>query len=867
MKIKKCRSWCCAISSVVVVVTTFKVAAVDIVHRANVDLMLNASQSNPYTNVHDGVWSYLRTKDGGVSGERILLANQHLRMPFRGVGSGLVGASDTGPGWILVNARGTNSVNGTINGGVPVPGGALLMHPGSAHRTVLRFTAPRDGRYAACGYVDATMTRQAGKIAGDVLVNGSSVWNATIIRAPTNADRSSEKVGFTTADHELAAGDTMELVIGNSDGYAGDCTGVGFDVTEKDTSAVFLDPVAAITNNFQNGVPAQPFRGLSGEYWSLLSATNLSGMACSLLSVFQPDSDKYSGVQSAFRGARGSSDAFGGYYCRVQALFLDTFAYHADGEDREAVAPGELWMHTGALADPRFASVLRFQPGSAGVYAFNVNVRDMNVNGDGVTVYVRASGRILAETSVLLTASGGSAGGQIRVPPMFLVGTEPVDVLVHPRANIGGDGTAVMVAVKKVCGEPPEGWHDFNADVFPSLSSENGAAMANPVVCSDGASWGFGQYGDMTGTYSALTGKSTWTKSSYGEVGWTVTGEPFVFQNVAQNMKQPYPGGANSGVLYALPGEVNMRGGTSTCAVVRFTAPTDGVYSVKASFRHLYSGKVGSYAAVRTGGWYYPAATGRIYHAPTGYNVEMLDPDEIYLHAGEHLELAVRSGEGHKEGSGDDITGTFAAVRRSEVPSGRIVSVDFDGTSANEAAVPYRGCGRLGFADEQFWNACRVEDGAVRAKSAALWFSDESRQSNVRLEISSSRASLAAAAPGANENALLGDGVVSRGSDEKVTVTLSGLKPEGSYDLVLYGDGVNLGTVALGETVAETTRSWFAPQGRDLAVITGVADERGRMSVTFASAASDCETRFSGLQIRGAEFPDYIPDGTLVIFR
>jgi len=835
-----------------------------VVHRASLDMLLNASQANPYTNVHDGVWSYLRTSDNTLAGARTALANPHIRTPLRGLGSGLVSASDTGPGWILVNARGTNTVNGSISA-LPLPGGALLMHPGKDHRTVLRFTAPRAGLYAAEGYINGAVAGYNGKVVGTVLVNGTSVWEETITRTVANADRSHEKAAFATADQDLQAGDTLELVIGNADGYSSDCTEVLFDVTEKACPVRFIDPVTAIAARCATGVPAQPFLGSTGERWSLLSTTNPLASARMVLTSYVSDPDLYTGTAAAFCGASTADNNLGGPYCRIQAQTGALLAQHTDGQRDAAVAPCELWMHTGSLPNPVFASVLRFQPGAAGVYAFNVNVRDVHSSGNGVTLYVRTLDRILASATVNVNAT---AAAQIRIDPLFLVGTEPVEFIVDPCGNINGDGTALTLAVKKISEGVPTTWRDFNADVFANVSGAAGTRV-NPVVTSRGDSWGFGQFTGLAGTYSKLPTVSTWTIGTYGEAGWTTTGEPFIFQTIAQNATKPYVSNlaANqSRVLYALPGEINLRGSTTARASVHYTAESDGVYAVKAFLRHLYSGQAGSFAAVRAAGGNYVAGTARIYHASTGFEDALMTPDDIYLRAGEALDLAVWSATGHNDSSGDDVTGLFAAVKRDDVGAARILSLDFNGQAAGESAVTFTGTGRLGFADAQRWDALTVVAGSASAHSAALRFADGTR-SNVRATLTSAAGTLAASAADVAQHALLGDGVVSSGTDDTVTLSLRGLAPGGAYELVLYGDGAHAGVYGLGTASASSTQPCFTPTGKDVARLAGTADATGRLDVTFAAGAAGTATRFAGFQLRGVDFPAYVSQGTAVLIR
>ena len=108
--------------------------------------------------------------------------------------------------------------------GVPfngVPTGFLLVHPGLSEYVVLRFTVPSTANYSIL----------AQGLAGDTGDTDLSVLrNSNVLSALFFAPTTDTNPSFSTTV-ALAAGDTIDLVVGNKGSYLGDSTGAVFTLT------------------------------------------------------------------------------------------------------------------------------------------------------------------------------------------------------------------------------------------------------------------------------------------------------------------------------------------------------------------------------------------------------------------------------------------------------------------------------------------------------------------------------------------------------------------------------------------------------------------------------------------------------------
>ena len=94
--------------------------------------------------------------------------------------------------------------------------------------------------------------------------------------------------------------------------------------------------------------------------------------------------------------------------------------------------------------------------------------------------------------------------------------------------------------------------------------------------------------------------------------------------------------------------------------------------------------------------------------------------------------------------------------------------------------------------------------------------------------------------------------------------------PGASYGLTLYSrgaDGTAPGVFTVGGEAKAATGTWFFRTGGEYAQFAVTADAEGTVTGAFAGAAEGVPARWCGLQVTGADFPAYVPNGTMLFIR
>ena len=239
-----------------------------------------------------------------------------------------------------------------------------------------------------------------------------------------------------------------------------------------------------------------------------------------------------------------------------------------------------------------------------------------------------------------------------------------------------------------------------------------------------------------------------------------------------------------------------------------------------------------------------------------------LDAGDVWLRAGERLSLALGPGPGRNHGC--DLSSCRFALERIDYEPLDVVSVDFDADG-----TLYAGDGRVGWLTNTFWNAWTPRAGATEARTRGLRRSDGTTRTAVCLTLARTEG-LAVSAAGEPSHALFADGVASSGAADAVAFTLTGLTPGASYGLTLYSrctDGTAPGVFTVGGEAKAATGTWFFRTGGEYAQFAVTADAEGTVTGAFAGAAEGEAALWCGLQVTGADFPAYVPNGTVLFIR
>lgn len=557
-------------------------------------------------------------------------------------------------------------------------------------------------------------------------------------------------------------------------------------------------------------------------------------------------------------------------------LLAHTGTTPVGGPEQGMVRPGELYFHPGDTQP----HVLAFTPNETGFYTVEANVRHIfpKPTWDGVTGIRAALAHgvpswLVTFTNAVVcfstTQAVDWAATTLAVSNVFCVAGETLQLRLDANGNITGDASALTFTVAQTRAGAMPDWTRYKMDANAVLVAAKRAETPDAATFTDaqGATWEFGMSTEPLGAvtpfaygYNERTDWRGWVVSA----DWTTDKDkktyPYLFANMDAKAKAFFTDGAG---LSAGADEFVFHPGWATYVHLGWTAPVDGVYRVSGLLRHIgdkpnadWADGVDGVVTVSSNRYAVSAAA-----AEKGA-VGSLDADDVWLRAGERLSLALGPGPG--ENHGCDLSSCRFALERVDYEPLDVVSVDFDADG-----TPYAGDGRVGWLTNTFWNVWTPRAGAAEARTRGLRRSDGTTRTAVCLTLARTEG-LAVSAAGEPSHALFADGVAASGAADAVAFTLTGLTPGASYGLTLYSrgaDGTAPGVFTVGGEAKAATGTWFFRTGGEYAQFAVTADAEGTVTGAFAGAAEGVPARWCGLQVTGADFPAYVPNGTMLFIR
>ena len=551
-------------------------------------------------------------------------------------------------------------------------------------------------------------------------------------------------------------------------------------------------------------------------------------------------------------------------------LLAHTGTEPVDGPEHGKVRPGELYFHPGDTQP----HVLAFTPNETGFYTVEANVRHIfpkppweGVTGIRATLAHGIPSRLVTFTNAVVCFSTTQAvewaATTLAVSNVFCVAGETLQLRLDANRDITGDASALTFTVAQTRAVAMPGWTRYKMDANGVLVAAKRTETPNAATFTDGqgATW---EFGTSTGPLEAVTPFPYGYNERTDWRGWVVSADwnpskktyPYLFANMDAKAKVFFTDGVG---LSAGADEFVFHPSRGTYVHLGWTAPVDGVYRVSGLLRHIgdkWGDGVDGVVTVSSNRYAVSAvAVGK-------GAVGSLDAGDVWLRAGERLSLVLGPGPGRNHGC--DLSSCRFALERVDYEPLDVVSVDFDADK-----TPYAGDGRVGWLTNTFWNAWTPRAGATEARTRGLRRSDGTTRTAVCLTLARTEG-LAVSAAGEPSHALFADGVASSGAADAVAFTLTGLTPGASYGLTLYSrctDGTAPGVFTVGGEAKAATGTWFFRTGGEYAQFAVTADAMGTVTGTFTGAAEGVPARWCGLQVTGADFPPYVPNGTMLFIR
>lgn len=402
------------------------------------------AQANPYTDAHGGVWAvYARTSADAGTTTALSGFTQFDSKDAYGVGAFA--------NWNFV--LGTDCTEPTvIAGSLPTNPGEINMHPGSSGTAcvVLRFTAPRAGRYSVSSFFH-TLNVGSGKVGCSWLFNNVMLKRELLDHSVSTGSTSSTNV----LEHiVLNAGDTLEFAVDNGDNSNGnDATALSLSLVEEEELTILAsyDAHTALSAMIGGDSLVNPHADAAGANWSLFAVPWCNWIYTSdpvydWTGFYGHDNDLLVLGEGTWFGCKYvQKDASNNAWCRIGVNTTGGMVNMNKGGT--LVCPKAIMVHPGLqnAAIP----VIRFKAPVAGTYLVTATARHNDTTntagrGNGVAVALMAGGDPLAAKVLNCVSAGGTPGAVIQQQTPVLEAGEEIDCLVDCVGD-NADDTSYLV--------------------------------------------------------------------------------------------------------------------------------------------------------------------------------------------------------------------------------------------------------------------------------------------------------------------------------------------------------------------------------------------------------------------------------------
>ncbi|MBR4617418.1 MAG: hypothetical protein IKO55_17560 [Kiritimatiellae bacterium] len=799
-----------------------------------------------------GAWSFLH-----ASGDT-LASTAAFDATTGGTGT-LVGIGGNASPWIRVNA-GSDS---QVSYGEEILPGELYLHPANPSTSnpynVIRFTAQEEGWYSANVFAHDVNKESTGSAGSGVEVSVRAAGNILISKQRVSledyaANNPTHRFDLQMPVRHLNAGEFIEVVVGPGSAHTSDATGLRFTVTKEDEGA-FYDSGIAMTNCVANTATyINPYGTIKDGTWYFLKTT-VPSSSVDFVSWAPENFSHGSGSRISENVTRSSG--------------LKGFGNNASGESPYVVvnsaasvssdntAPCELQAHPYGK-DAKVWTTIRFRPPVSGYFSGSVVARDVNKgedsNANGVDVYLLISERVV--TNAYISAETFSATARLTFDVRLLAAGEPVDIVISSHGQPSSDATAISAIFRREEGTV----YDAGKSYYEEHASNRCSNYFSDTL-GGGAKWLLSAKSDSWAeAHSAL---GTYLTPAGNKLSWWTHAVNTSNNGTAPRFAMAANGTANVDSLYittslllaTTPCELIVQPAATASTSLRAEVPSDGIYRVRSYIRALNNNSNGNgVRAIVSAGGCAPSSVVVSRANNTAPFEAALAADRLWMKQGEALYFTVDP----MNDPTSDATALSACYEKASDATAQVINIDIAGSGSGRRS-DFTGRGREGWGTA--WNALRP--GAASSAIVKNCREDDGTKCNISLSITRSSGAAIATASGSTDCAMLDSAVSSSGADDAYSFTLSELVPNAAYSLYFYGTGDASFTVG-GETKG-LEEPWCAKEANALARFNVSADANGEISGTFY-ATSASGAAFGGLTIVG-EFPDYEPQGMLIIFK
>lgn len=786
-------------------------------------LSQQGEQTNPWAASQGGTWGFYE----GTA------ADLGEAWTYTKTDKGLVGFFDASRLYCCFLANpSTSQKTGPSAINANIAGRKVLYHPKSASSVeTLRCVTESAGIYSISGTVKKLSTSGNG-ITASVVINGTAYLSVT---------SDATAVTFAVTNQAVWAGETIDLKLTANGNVANDATELTCVLTRVGDIALPIVQTASEALNAATATemvenPVVGFGGRPGTWGFYKRGTDDAALA--VRRTEELTTRTVDGWKTLTVNGLAATDAKDAY----PRFLANSTHYPLQPQDsKKDVEPGEMFF---APANSGFA-VIRYTAEFAGNYSFAVSGRDVGSgSGNGVNfevVQVLSNGGGTAALSHELLAPAGEV--ELEGSGIWLRQGDSIELVLDGNGNYAYDATAVKFSVS--LDEKSEACGSYSP--LQAMRDDCASAMPTSAGCVDayGASWSFGYVSETDFAFMPFASEM----SENGVFrGWKTAN----FLELRVNKDNASANCSGIGIVSGLEFAVHPDSGKA--ATVRFQAPADGLYSVRGYIRPLNAAGgngVEGRVLVRESGF----ATSAYAAAKANLGLPSradLTASGLWLKANDSVDLSL----GPNGDFGYDASAmSWIVSRTGDLPTLPYVSFDICGTVRDSVS----GAGRIGLATDGAWVPVRA--GSMKSSLGPVV---GGMRRAVQLVLSKPASSAALA----NVATVVSDGVVSAGADDPVAFSVTGLEPNQTYSFCAYSRNASgvCGVFEIGGEARTADETWFCHVGGDCCRFMATADANGVIMGTFRGT-SDGAATFCALQVTGETFPEFKPNGGILIFR